>query len=93
MPLQGHPAFFVLSSIFGNKLPTNFVGSPSSPALSALVPARWPWGERPSTEEWHRTTKQGEANHEQSPAAPFECHDVRRDLWRRPGKSRTKKEA
>jgi hypothetical protein len=27
------------------------------------------------------------------PGAPFECHDVRRDLWRRPGKSRTKKKA
>jgi hypothetical protein len=53
---------------------------------SALIPARWPLGEGPSTEEWHRTTKHGEANHEQSPAAPFECHDVRRDLWRRPGK-------
>jgi hypothetical protein len=32
MPLQGHPAFFVPSSIFGNKLPTNFVVLTPGPA-------------------------------------------------------------
>jgi hypothetical protein len=42
MPLQGHPAFFVPSSIFGNKLPTNFVVLP--PGSRAPPPASRPDG-------------------------------------------------